>query len=271
MAALDAPVDTDSTAWREWLALLETMPLVPDAPEGACYHPLWCGFVLSALCFQVTGKSMGRFVADELAAPLGLTLHMGLPRDADDRVARVNMAPEVAPADRTAKSLFVLRAYTPLSGMTSFWSLRRCESPAHICWTESRSLAQLWSLFLAGQLCSAAVVASSLQVVVPEYHDVVLDARVAWTRGGFMHFGAVGGVPLVGHTGFGTGGGGGAVALWHQCSLFHPGGHFVAGDPTSAVAVAFATNAYLFDSAPRRARIIDAALQCWRTRTASAL
>jgi CubicO group peptidase (beta-lactamase class C family) len=39
---------------------------------------------------RVTGKSLGVFFADEVAAPLGLSAWLGLPEEQEGRVARLS-------------------------------------------------------------------------------------------------------------------------------------------------------------------------------------
>ena len=43
------------------------------------YHALTFGFLVGEVVRRVTGRSLGRFFADEIASPLGLDLYVGLP------------------------------------------------------------------------------------------------------------------------------------------------------------------------------------------------
>ena len=45
------------------------------------------GFILSGLVRVITGRTVGEFFADEVAQPLDLDLHIGLPREKHDTVA----------------------------------------------------------------------------------------------------------------------------------------------------------------------------------------
>jgi CubicO group peptidase (beta-lactamase class C family) len=67
-------------------ALAEMEPLWPPGTATA-YHALTYGYLAGELIRRITGKSVGRFVADEISGPLKLDLWIGLPADQEDRVA----------------------------------------------------------------------------------------------------------------------------------------------------------------------------------------
>lgn len=54
----------------------------PLWPPGTvkCYHSATMGYLCDALVRAVDGRSIGRFVRDEIAAPLGLDYHIGVPQ-----------------------------------------------------------------------------------------------------------------------------------------------------------------------------------------------
>jgi CubicO group peptidase (beta-lactamase class C family) len=74
------------------------------------YHALTFGFLVGEVVRRVTGRSLGRFVADEIAGPLGLDLHIGLPEGQGDRVARLVPPPYPQPGDPVPR--FLLQAMT---------------------------------------------------------------------------------------------------------------------------------------------------------------
>ena len=57
----------------------------PGTTHG--YHALTYGWLVGEVIRRVSGKNIGRFVADELAGPLGLDLYIGLPESEEPRVA----------------------------------------------------------------------------------------------------------------------------------------------------------------------------------------
>lgn len=74
------------------------------------YHALTFGFLVGEVVRRVTGRSIGRFVADEIAGPLGLDLYIGLPQGLTARVARLTPPPAPQPGDPVPR--FVLQAMT---------------------------------------------------------------------------------------------------------------------------------------------------------------
>src|SRR5690554_1888368 len=53
------------------------------------YHALTFGFTVGEVVRRVSGKSLGTFFRDEVAAPLGLDFWIGLPEEQEHRVAPV--------------------------------------------------------------------------------------------------------------------------------------------------------------------------------------
>ena len=51
---------------------------------------------------RITGKSLGRFFADEVAAPLGLHAWIGLPEEQEPNVARIDYAAPFTMEEMTA-------------------------------------------------------------------------------------------------------------------------------------------------------------------------
>jgi CubicO group peptidase (beta-lactamase class C family) len=72
------------------------------------YHAMTYGFLISGIVRAVTGLTVGEFFAREIAAPLALDLHAGLPREEHGRVA-----PMVAPGQWRALASMVRPAWIP--------------------------------------------------------------------------------------------------------------------------------------------------------------
>lgn len=53
------------------------------------YHAFTLGALMAEPLRQIDGRSMGRFIADEIAGPLGIAFHLGLPLAQDHRVAEL--------------------------------------------------------------------------------------------------------------------------------------------------------------------------------------
>jgi CubicO group peptidase (beta-lactamase class C family) len=71
----------------------------PNWPPGTAhgYHARSFGWILGEVVRRVTGRSLGRFFADEIAGPLGLAFWIGVPRDVLPRCARI-IPPERLPS-----------------------------------------------------------------------------------------------------------------------------------------------------------------------------
>lgn len=90
LVALDQPVPLkDALAWHPMAAALAAQrPLwTPGAAHG--YHGRTWGWLVGEVIRRVSGRSPGRFFADEIAAPLGLDFFIGLPAGKRDRVSRM--------------------------------------------------------------------------------------------------------------------------------------------------------------------------------------
>lgn len=87
---VDAPLSfPDVLAWDPVVeALAAQTPLwEPGTKHG--YHGLTFGFLVGEVVRRITGKSIGTFVREEIARPLGIELWIGLPRSEHPRVAPV--------------------------------------------------------------------------------------------------------------------------------------------------------------------------------------
>jgi CubicO group peptidase (beta-lactamase class C family) len=89
-------------AWDPAVEALAAQEPVWEPGTGHGYHAVTYGWLVGEVIRRVSGRSVGRFVADELAGPLGLDLWVGLPDDLQGRCAPLtNRGPagSTAPAD----------------------------------------------------------------------------------------------------------------------------------------------------------------------------
>lgn len=74
--------------WDHMTDALAAQPSDPPAGTGSGYHAITYGWLVGEVVRRVSGKSLGTFVQDEIATPLGLDgLHIGLPDHHRHRVA----------------------------------------------------------------------------------------------------------------------------------------------------------------------------------------
>lgn len=64
----------------------------PGTAHG--YHALTYGWLIGRIIREITGKSIGQYFADEVAAPLELDFWIGLPESQEPRVSPISNAPQ---------------------------------------------------------------------------------------------------------------------------------------------------------------------------------
>jgi len=89
LPVVDGPLTFEQAcAWDPVIRALETQkPLWQPGTEHV-YHAVTYGFLVGEVVRRITGKSLGTFFAEEVAAPLGLSAWIGLPEEEEPRVAR---------------------------------------------------------------------------------------------------------------------------------------------------------------------------------------
>jgi len=92
--ALTAPDYTDHERME---VLLAAQPLAQDPNAFHCYHPVTIGWLLGGLIRRIDGRTIGRFFADEIAKPLGLSAFIGLPEAEEHRVGRIELGAGMLP------------------------------------------------------------------------------------------------------------------------------------------------------------------------------
>ncbi|MBL7498395.1 beta-lactamase family protein [Frankia sp. CNm7] len=220
----------------DWPAV--TAGLAAQAPEwepgtAAGYHSLSQGYLVGEVLRRATGRTLGAFFADEVAGPLGLDFHIGLPAEHDGRVSPVipppsefarppgDAARDAGEADEAdeAGDGDQPRLYAAAANTTAW---RRAEIPAANGHGNARSIAAALAVLASGgvsqgvRLLSPAGCARAWE---EQFHGV---DRVL--GGGPVHYGM--GFRLEGRAGT-WGGWGGSVALF---------------DPDHRMAMAFAMN-----------------------------
>src|SRR4051812_47832764 len=95
-----APAYADTLKWDPIIeALAAQKPLwEPGTQHG--YHAVTYGWLVGEVVRRISGRSIGQFFQEEIAAPLGIEFWIGLPKEQHDRVAPL-VAAEV-PTDPAA-------------------------------------------------------------------------------------------------------------------------------------------------------------------------
>jgi CubicO group peptidase (beta-lactamase class C family) len=170
--------DVPLTDWDGSIAALAAM--APDFPPGEVVgeHAQTFGHLVGEIVRRIDGRTLGRFLADEITGPLGLDIHVGV-ADADlERVAdtvgldREGWAAVSGPAGSVRS-----RALGPWVDINDRrW--RQAELPAVNGHATARGLAGFWQAFLDGRLPSGVGQAGVTG------HDLVVDETVTWTLAG---------------------------------------------------------------------------------------
>jgi CubicO group peptidase (beta-lactamase class C family) len=125
---------------------------------AAGYHVRSYGWITGEIVRRITGRTLGRLLADEIAAPLGLELWVGLPEALEPRVAR--LVPPPAPEDPELRALVdaalapgtlmgdALRGPSDLFHYDEMWNtsaLHATELPSSNGIASARGLARLYA------------------------------------------------------------------------------------------------------------------------------
>jgi CubicO group peptidase (beta-lactamase class C family) len=126
--------------WEKATSMLAAQEPLWEPGTESGYHALTHGYLIGEVVRRITGRTLGTFFREELAEPLGADFHIGLPADADARVADViPHEGDVAPGSPPL---------TPDATWTTEW--RRAEIPAAGGHGNARSVAQIQSILAAG-------------------------------------------------------------------------------------------------------------------------
>ena len=160
LIAVEAPITFDE--------IMAVTPVVeslqrqaPMWPPGSAhgYHALTYGWLAGELLARVDGRRIGRYVAEEIAAPLGLDMWIGLPESEEERVARLRNSPlptdptemerlmrTIGPGSNGYRALYLDGRLT-MAGGNDFntRAVRATEMPGANGVTDARSLARLYA------------------------------------------------------------------------------------------------------------------------------
>jgi len=156
LAAVDGALTLDDgLAWDPVVDAIAAQP--PNWRPGPwhAYHVRSFGWILGEVVRRVTGRSIGRFLAEEVAGPLGLDLWIGLPESVEQRAARpvfpriLDPTHQAMMAVATRRGSFCRRALLGPADAFAYdvvWrrrDLRAAEIPSSNCMGSARSLALL--------------------------------------------------------------------------------------------------------------------------------
>lgn len=138
--------------WEKATSLLAVQAPWWEPGSASGYHAVTQGYLVGEVVRRVTGKSLGRFFADEVAGPAGADFFIGTPPEADERVALV-IPPEVMPTESDLPSDVAVRTFSnPRLEAASSWEVdwRRAEIPAAGGHGNARSVGAVHSIIACG-------------------------------------------------------------------------------------------------------------------------
>ncbi|MBF6191694.1 serine hydrolase domain-containing protein [Nocardia implantans] len=264
VAALDEPVAlSEALAWQPMVDALAAQ--APNWRPGTAfgYHGRTYGWLVGEVIRRVSGRTPGRFLAEEIAGPLGIDFFIGLPASERARVSRLVFAPApdltAVPEEAVPEPLrplltamrdpsaLVNRAFQitdPADIDFDSPAVQAAELPASNGIGTARGLARLYAA-LVGEvdgtrlLTADTLAAATREQVAGTDHVLMLPGRYA---SGYMLPTAQ--MPLGGRSSFGHPGRGGSLAF---------------ADPERRLAFAYVTNHIVEGALDLRARsLVDA-------------
>ncbi|RZQ60969.1 serine hydrolase domain-containing protein [Amycolatopsis suaedae] len=285
LPVVDGPLTFDDVvAWDPVIRAIEAQkPLWQPGTEHV-YHSVTFGFLVGEVIRRISGKSVGRFFADEVAAPLGLSAWIGLPEEQEHRVAHIENAAPLSLEDMIAGLIEVtgLDADTVTAWINTMWgpdsvqaranvlggaftdpeahntrAWRAAEIPAGNMLTDARSLARMYAATVSDvdgvRLLDQATVerATVVQTDRTPMHGLPPELDVPADRSFYMSLGfwrACAPMPMLGPGSFGHPGAGGSIAF---------------ADPDAKVGFGYLTNLWNYRSDdPRALELIKAVRAC---------
>jgi CubicO group peptidase (beta-lactamase class C family) len=168
------------TSWEGTCRALEVA--VPAWRPGSAHgeHALTYGHLVGELVRRVDGRPLGQFLAEEVAGPLGLDIHIGLAEPDLARAVDLD-GPLAAWWTELAGPPGTLR-HDALGTLTddalvNSQAWRRAQIPAVNGHATARGLARFWALHAEGRLPPDLVRPAGTGL------DLVLDRAVTWTFG----------------------------------------------------------------------------------------
>ena len=185
VVALDVQTSTDSFYdWGHMCALLAAQQ--PQWPPGTAHgeSALFYGHLVGELVRRVDGRTLGRFLRDEVCAPLALDFTVGLTPEEQSRAVDLTCFDQLEPASGT--DLYGRAVGNPPGSRdpavvnSAVW--RAAEIPAINGHGTARGVAGLYAALLSGELLSPALLHETMSVQCSGI-DAVFSHHNSWGLG----------------------------------------------------------------------------------------
>ncbi len=246
---LDVPMDLAGLyAWTPIVEALADMAPLWEPGSRCVYHALTYGHLAGETLSRVDGRMPGRFIAEEIAEPLGLEIYVGLPEAEDHRAAELVASDDASDwVAELKKNGYPHAMENPVVVATTpndrAW--RAAEIPAGNGQSDARSLARLYGVLAqgGGELISPDGIKAA---TAERYRGIDSSLGFPTAFGAGFRLGDEDGTLGPSLTAFGHTGWGGAFAF---------------ADPDAGLGVAFVMNRMLGmgeDAIERQGRLINA-------------
>jgi CubicO group peptidase (beta-lactamase class C family) len=286
LPVVDSPLTfEEACAWHPVIRALEAQKPLWQPGTEHLYHAVTFGYLIGEVVRRISGKSLGTFLADEVASPLGLSAWIGLPEEQEERVARIEYAAPFTLEELTAGMIETtgLDAATVTAWMNAVWgpdsvqaragelggafdpaaehhtqrAYRAAEIPAANMCTDARSLARMYAATVSdvdGVRLLDPVTVERMTVVQTDktrMHGLPPELDIPADRSFYMSLGfwrACPPLPMVGPGSFGHPGSGGSMGF---------------ADPDAGVGFGYVTNRWSFRiGEPRAPSLAEAVRSC---------
>ncbi|MFI6505349.1 serine hydrolase domain-containing protein, partial [Nonomuraea typhae] len=290
LPVVDGPLTFEQAcAWEPVIGALEAQAPLWEPGSEHVYHAVTYGFLVGEVVRRISGKSLGRFFAEEVAAPLGLSTWIGLPEEHEGRLARIGYAAPFSVEELTAGMIKSsgLDADTVIAWMQAGWGAdsvamragslggaldntadpsvayygtrawRAAEFPAANGVSDARSLARMYAAMVSEvdgvRLLEPATVetAIAVQTGTTRMHGLPPELDIPADRSFNMALGFMRACP--------------PVPMLGARSFGHPGsgGSIGFADPDAGVGFGYVTNLWdMRPDDPRASNLADAVRSC---------
>jgi CubicO group peptidase (beta-lactamase class C family) len=186
------PDPIDPALWTDWAAICARLAaMAPMWPPGTAsgYHPVTVGYLVGEIFRRVDGRTIGTAFRQDIGAPFGLDLWVGLPDGVDDRVAdlvRPTAMPDFGEINDATRAAF-LAPWSSAAGKAAA-DYRRMEVPSTNGYATAEALARLMGAlandgWLEGdEILSPALIAEATRERI-RGQDLVLPYEMSWGAG----------------------------------------------------------------------------------------
>jgi CubicO group peptidase (beta-lactamase class C family) len=154
--------------------------------EASSYHAMTYGWLAGELVRRASGKSIGRFVRDEIARPLDAEFYIGLPEAQEANVAEM-LAPrrvvdmDSIPLPATAKLAVTNPTMVPQAMLTRSW--RAAEIPGGNGQASAHGLARIYAAVIGNEILKRETVAKMTTAQTSGRTDMFLGFTDNWAMG----------------------------------------------------------------------------------------